>query len=170
MSDKKVIDVEMAQMAVAGSDTILKTSGVGSCIVITIYDSISKVGGMAHAMLASAKSKTHFGDTVATAREGINEGNLDAKYADQAVEKLVAELEKLGGKKQNFKAKLIGGARMFKLLSGDKFGIGYQNTESAKHKLEELGIFIESEDTGGTIGRSVEFNLENGLVSVNTKM
>ena len=59
---------------------------------------------------------------------------------------------------------------MFKLLSGDNNGIGFQNTESAKKRLKELGIFLESEDTGGTVGRSAVMDLSNGLVSINSMM
>lgn len=159
----------MCQIVVGSHDSILKTSGIGSCIVIAIYDPIIKIGGLAHAMLPSYKS-TGMSDVVSTNGEDINEYNIKTKYADQAVSALVKELEKRGGKKQNFKASLIGGARMFKLLSADNFSIGYQNIKAARQKLKELGIIIENEETGGTIGRYMEFNLENGQISVNTKI
>lgn len=155
----KIININMGEMAVSHNDTHIKTGSIGSCVVIVVYDDEAKVGGMAHAMLPSRKEKK---------LDGI--GEAAAKYADESVDRLVKAIEGIGGKKERLKAKLIGGARMFKILSGDKYGIGYRNVEAARERLTELGVPIESEDTGGTIGRLAELNLENGLVDVSTKM
>lgn len=170
MDIQKNINVSMANMAIGKNNDVIKTSGVGSCVVITMYDPNSKIGGLAHAMLPTANIQEQGEVALSEPPSGFMSETLSAKYADQAVELMVQEIEKLGGKRANIRAKLIGGARMFKILSGDDFGIGYQNVESAKNKLLELGISVESEDTGGTIGRTVEINLENGLVSVSSKI
>ncbi|NQV89163.1 MAG: hypothetical protein HQ488_02470 [Parcubacteria group bacterium] len=47
--------------------------------------------------------------------------------------------------------------------------INYVNL-SAKKYLGELGIYIESEDIGGTIGRNAKLQLSNGLLSVSSVM
>jgi chemotaxis protein CheD len=143
---------------VAVSSTgIIKTSGIGSCIVVTLYDGEKKIGGMVHAMLPARK-------------ENGTEYLLSPKYTDEAIEILIDEIEQQGGSRERLKAKLIGGAKMFRLLSGDNFGIGFKNIESARENLGAIGILIESEDVGGTIGRSAELNLENGLVLVSSMM
>lgn len=163
-----VINIDMGEMAVGHNDTHIKTGGIGSCVVIVLYDREAKVGGMAHAMLPSRTERQK--DGVLKTKDVIFETEAVAKYADESVDRLLNEVETIGGKKERIKAKLIGGARMFKILSGDKYGIGYQNIEAARGRLVELGIPIENEDTGGTVGRLAEFNLENGLVDVSTKM
>lgn len=160
----ELININMGEMAVSHNDTHIKTGSVGSCVVIVLYDDEAKVGGMAHAMLPSRKEKEN------KMSVSIDTAETMAKYADESVDRLAKEIEKIGGRKERLRAKLIGGSRMFKILSGDKYGIGYQNIESARQRLVELEIPIENEDTGGTVGRIVEFNLSNGLVDVSTKM
>lgn len=153
-ADIKYIGTGEMAVATAG---VIKTAGIGSCVVVTLYDDELKVGGMAHAMLPTRK-------------ENGSEYVLSPKYTDEAIEILIAEIEQQGGKRERLKAKLIGGAKMFRLLSGDNFGIGFNNIEMARKKLAVYGILIESEDVGGTIGRSAEINLENGLVTVSSMM
>lgn len=160
--------INTGEMAVGHNDMHIKTGSIGSCVVITLYDDEAGVGGMAHAMLPTRRKVSP--DAALETEKDIIESEAAAKYVDEAIDRLVASIEKKGGKKERLKAKLIGGARMFKVLSGDKHGIGYQNVEAAKAKLEVLEIVIESEDTGGTIGRIAEMNLANGLVEVSTKM
>ena len=164
----QTININMGEMAVGHNDTKIRTGSIGSCVVIVLYDEIAKVGGMAHAMLPSRKEKNT--DVMSEASLSINTPEAVAKYVDESVDRLVKEIEAIGGKRERFQAKLIGGSRMFKILSGDKHGIGYQNIEAARSRLEELGILIESEETGGTVGRLAELNLVNGLVDVSTKM
>lgn len=172
----QTININMGEMAVGHNDTHIKTGSIGSCIVIVLYDEEAKVGGMAHAMLPSRR-KQYAKDVVSEARERVsipsrssNSEESIAKYADESVDRLVKEVENIGGKRARLKAKLVGGSKMFKILSGDKHGIGYQNAEAAREQLKVLGIPIENEDTGGTIGRIAELNLENGLLDVSTKM
>ncbi|MEK7453105.1 MAG: chemotaxis protein CheD [Patescibacteria group bacterium] len=164
----QTINIDMGEMAVGYNGTHIKTGSIGSCIVIVLYDYEAKIGGMAHAMLPSRGERQI--DLINEARAHINKTEFVARYADESVDRLIKEIEKIGGKRERLKAKLTGGARMFKVLNGDKDGIGYQNFESAKRRLQELGIPIENEETGGTVGRVADLNLENGLVDVSTKM
>lgn len=156
----QIVTINMGEIAVGHNDTIIKTGSIGSCVVIVLYDEEARIGGMAHAMLPAMP--------IGKSSEGAD--ILQAKYADQAVDNLVHGIESAGGKKGRLKAKLVGGARMFKLLEGDRYGIGYQNAEAAKKRLAELGILVVSEDIGGTVGKMAEFNLKTGLVDVATKM
>lgn len=162
---KKEININMGELAVAQSDTKIKTGSIGSCLVVILYDSKEKIGGMAHSIMASRDNRSK---SKSATWSGLNE--IMAKYVDESIDGLIEEIEKLGGKKERLEAKLVGGAKMFKLLSGDKFGIGQQNINKAREKFKELGIPIVNEDTGGTIGRIAELNIENGLVDVRTKM
>ncbi|MBI4457778.1 chemotaxis protein CheD [Candidatus Uhrbacteria bacterium] len=151
--------VNTGEIAVGRDDALIRTGSVGSCVVIVLYDGQAKVGGLAHALLPSRPK---------------NDPKLPeetpAKFADEAVDRLIAEIEKIGGQKERLRSKLVGGAQMFKILGGDRHGIGYQNAESARNKLRSLAIPIDGEDIGGTVGRIVEFNVRNGLVETVTKM
>ena len=154
----------MGEIAIGKKNTILKTGSIGSCIVIILYDKENEVGGLAHAMLPNRKVKNNPGQKEAFKVEA------PAKYVNDSIDNLVEEIKKMGGKKENLDAKLIGGAKMFKILSGDKYGIGQQNIEKARQKLQETNIPIDSESIGGTTGKIVEFNTSNGIVEVVSKM
>lgn len=162
----EIITINMAEMAVGSDKTLIRTASLGSCVAIVIHDHKNQVGGMAHAMLPSRKSAP--ADVVEEARRNIKAKEAVAKYADESAIRLVDEVEKIGGKKESMRAKLIGGSKMFRFLSGDDYGLGWRNAESARKQLLMLGIPIESEDVGGTVGRSAEFNIETGLVEVTT--
>lgn len=155
----KVKTINTAELAVGEGDIVIKTNSIGSCVVIALYDKTNKVGGMAHAMLPSRKSGS-----------SSSEFESEAKFADESIDRLVEKIENQGGSRSNLVAKLVGGAKMFKVLSGDKHGIGDQNVESAKNKLESLGIKIENEVTGGSVGRMASFNTANGILEINTKV
>ncbi|HEX9664562.1 MAG TPA: chemotaxis protein CheD [Patescibacteria group bacterium] len=159
---QKTIQIETGELAVGHNDTKIKTGSVGSCVVIVLYDEEARVGGMAHAMLPSRPSNL----TV----EATGQEKFSATYVEEAVDGLLNQVKSIGGKRARLKAKLVGGATMFKVLSGDKYGIGFQNIEAARRRLSELFIPIVAEDTGGSMGKIVEFNLVNGLVDVSTKL
>lgn len=162
----EIITINMAEMAVGSDKTLIRTASLGSCVAIVIHDHKNQVGGMAHTMLPSRKAAP--ADVVEEARKNIKTNEAVAKYADESSVRLVAEVEKMGGKRENFRAKLIGGAKMFRLLGGDDKGLGFRNVEAARAQLALLRIPVESEDVGGAVGRSVELNMENGLVVITT--
>ena len=152
----KEIVVKTAELAVGHNDDVLKTGSVGSCLVIALYDPENKVGGLAHTMLQYNSKKD-------------NPKSLP-QYVVEGIDNLVADLESIGGNKNNFTAKLVGGATMFKRLSGDKHSIGSKNVEIGREHLQELGIKVEKEDTGGGSGKMVDFHLDTGIVSVYTRL
>ncbi len=47
----KVIKVGMADLNICKSPDIITTIGLGSCIGLTFYDPVSKIGGLVHYML-----------------------------------------------------------------------------------------------------------------------
>ena len=72
-------------------------------------------------------------------------------------------MQALGAERIDIEAKLVGGANMFGLSSSD---IGRENVLSAKKKLKEAGIKLIGESIGGSVGRSVEFSVATGIVTV----
>lgn len=151
----------MSDMKAASNDHVLRSSGIGSCIVITLYDPLKRVGALAHPMLSSFVPLS--GTTADKAEDSL-------RYVDAAIDAMIAALEKLGARKTRLEAKIVGGANMFKVFDSSPESIGIQNVEAAKAKLEQEGVNIVTNDTGGNIGRSITFDLTTGLVEVKTKI
>jgi chemotaxis protein CheD len=85
------------------------------------------------------------------------------KFADTAVPLLLEDLAKLGVNKSQLRAKMAGGAQMFSLpgrADSAIFGVGNRNIEATTKMLAAAGIKLVASDTGGSKGRSVEFNTE----------
>ncbi len=58
---------------------------------------------------------------------------------------------------------------MFSFNTSDEKGsIGYRNAVSVKQILAEMNIKIVAEDVGGTMGRTIELDLENGDLKIKT--
>ena len=161
----KRVEIHIAELFAGNEDCTITTSGVGSCVVIVLYDKLVRVGGMAHAILPRNKETA---ENVFYHRD--EEGRVFAKYVDQAIELLVEEIKVIGGDPSHMVAKLVGGAHMFVLLEGDKHGIGWENTESARETLSRIGIPVETEVVGGTVGRNVRFDVSTGIVEITTKV
>ena len=155
MSEGHVVKVGMADLNVTGCGGALRTTGLGSCVGLTLYDPIARVAGMAHIMLPSSS----------IARDAaINK----AKYADTALPELLARMQALGAAIERLEAKLAGGAQMFIFSSpaGDTMRIGPRNVEACKEGLERYNIPIKAEDTGGNYGRTIEIESETGILVV----
>jgi chemotaxis protein CheD len=153
--ENKIIDVSMSDMKVATNPHTLRSSGIGSCVVITLYDAKKRVGAMAHPMLAENIS-------------GSTEKPLG--FVDNAIDAMIVALEKMGASRKRLEAKVVGGANMFKVFDKNPNSIGTNNAEVAQKKLEKEGITIAANDTGGNVGRSVAFELTTGLLEVQTKI
>jgi chemotaxis protein CheD len=151
----KIIDISMSDMQAAGNPHTLRSSGIGSCVVVTLYDPRKRVGAMAHPMLAKSIS-------------GSIENPL--RFVESAIDAMLSALEGLGASKERLEAKIVGGANMFKVFDKNPDSIGIHNAEAAKKKLEREGIAIVANDTGGNAGRSVAFDLTSGFVEVKTKI
>jgi len=152
--DKSVIKVGMAELNISKSPDILKTTGLGSCVGVCIYDPKSKIGGMAHIMLPDSKS----------ARQA---STIIGKYSDTAIRELLGKLQEYGVSKKNLIAKIAGGAQMFSFTGGSEImKIGFRNIEAVKEDLKINNVKLVAEDVGGNYGRTIEFDLANGELMV----
>lgn len=154
MTQDTIIKVGMADLNVAVNNGILKTTGLGSCVGLTLYDTIHKIAGMAHIMLPTSDISRD---------EVLNR----AKYADTAIPELIARMERLGAKLRCLEAKMAGGAQMFAFTSqNETMRIGPRNVEASKELLARLGIPLKSEDTGANYGRTIEFYSGTGMLLI----
>lgn len=154
MIQDNLLKVGMADLNIVSHTGGLKTTGLGSCVGITLFDSYARIAGMAHVMLPSS--------------EIAKEGTLNlAKYADTAIIEMIKQMEKLGASRYRMEAKLAGGAQMFAFTSGNEsMRIGPRNAITCKEILNQLKIPIKAEDTGGNYGRTIEFSCETGILTV----
>jgi len=161
----KNIEVYMGDIAVTKGEDNLVASGIGSCLVITLYDPKHKIGALAHTMLYARRLSFEV-YSQKDERRKTNPESPDTKYADTAIDEMLKRIETLGAKRENIEAKLIGGANMFSAFESD---FGKENVSRAKEKLKKAGIVIVGECVGGSQGRSVEMSIATGIVTVKTK-
>ena len=147
--------VKVADFAVGrNGDTVIATVGLGSCVAIALYDSATRVGGLAHVLLPSESMS----------RDRSNR----AKFPSGAVPLLLAEMRGLGSQ-GSVAARLVGGASMFaSLLPTGGVNIGERNVAASRAALAAAGVPLLGEDVGGDYGRSVYFHLTDGRVEVHS--
>ena len=144
-----VIKVGMADLKTGKAPNTITTLGLGSCIGIALWDSTTKIGGLAHIMLPDSTR--------------IRNNSNIAKFADTGITELVRQMEKMGVSRRHMVAKIAGGARMFEVSGKTSVGnIGEKNALASKAKLKELGIRLVAEDTGLNYGRTVELDCNTG--------
>jgi chemotaxis protein CheD len=147
---EKII-IGIADYVVVHNPALLVTIGLGSCVGISLRDPIARFGGLAHILLPSIK-------------ESNNKEN-PLKFADSAIEIVVDSLLKKGCVKNRLEAKIAGGASMFS-FGNSTMNIGERNVISVKQKLKELNIPLLASDTGANYGRTIEFNIATGVMTV----
>jgi len=155
MNTAHIVKVGMADLNVLAGEGLLKTTGLGSCVGLTLFDKDARVGGMAHIMLPDSR----------IARDGaLNK----AKFADTAIPELVSRMERLGASVGRMVAKMAGGAQMF--AAGPNMAewmrIGPRNVDMCRAVLSDLRIPVVAEDTGGNIGRTIELCCVTGILTV----
>ncbi len=153
----KEINVKTGQLYAANGEGTLISLGIGSCVVICLYDEKKNIGGMAHIMLPEKSKAKH-------------DSGAPGQFADLAVKNLVEEMLKLGAKREDIEAKMAGGAEMFRNLRSNHISLGERNIIAVRQALEEEEIKLTSEDTGGTSGRSIKFFLDSGEIEVRKRL
>jgi chemotaxis protein CheD len=152
----EVIKVGIAEIDLVAPPYLIRTTGLGSCVGVVLYDDIKKIAGLAHVMLP---------DSSLSKATPINKG----KFADTAIVALYEMLIKEGATAKVMKAKLAGGAQMFQFSSGNEMmRIGPRNVESVTVQLKKLGVHVISSDVGGSSGRTIEFNPETAELTIKT--
>lgn len=145
----QMINVGVAQLKIASQPAVLRTI-LGSCVGICVYDRNKKTGGLAHILLPKQTNP-----------------DQPEKFADSAVQLLIDMLLKQGCRREFMSAKIAGGASMFKFSAQSPLGqIGDHNVEAVKEALEKKKIPLLEEDTGGSVGRVIDFFLEDGRLKI----
>lgn len=142
--------VKMAEYAVTAESYCLKTT-VGSCVGVVLHDPARRITGLAHIMLPNKLA----GDPKI------------GKFADTAIPRLLRELKTLGMRQERLEVYVAGGSNMFMSCTDKRLTlIGDKNVQEVKRILEELGIPILFEDTGGGCGRTMLFDNRTGQLNI----
>ncbi len=129
-------------------------TSLGSCVSACIRDRECGIGGMNHFMLPEA------GDQRVARGVCISEA---ARYGSFAMEQLINEILKAGGKRGNLEVKLAGGGHVLANMTSD---IGARNIDFVRDYLAKEGLEVIGEDLGGDAPRRVVYFPGSGKVRV----
>jgi chemotaxis protein CheD len=142
-----VVGLGEAKVLKAHPDTedSLVAYGLGSCVVMCLWDPESKVAGMAHVVLPGEDPT----------------GAPNAKFARSALPALLALMQAAGATAdpRRMVARLVGGAQMLSMDAARSWSrVGDANAQALREVLADAGVYIEAQDLGGSLGRSVWFD------------
>ena len=141
------ITVGIADMKIAQGSGILITYALGSCIGLCFHDPMTHVGALLHVMLPL---------NLETGRKN------PLKYADTGIRETLRQMEAMGASRKRITVKIAGGAKMFEVTGGNLGNIGQRNIESVHTVLRKEGIRLLAEDVGGTVARTLLFDVGSG--------
>lgn len=145
------ITIGIADMKMAQNSGMLITYALGSCIGICLYDQKIKLGALIHIMLPL----------------NMEAGRTNTmKYADTGIRETLRQMEAKGASRSRITAKIAGGAKMFEIKGGSLSNIGQRNIESVHNTLRREGVKLLQEDVGGTVARTLLFDVNNGLCCI----
>jgi chemotaxis protein CheD len=139
------------KIAQAPGDEII-TYSLGSCVGVSLYDPVLRVGGMVHCMLPASN--------IDPDRARVN----PCMFTDTGVAALLQGLLNLGAEKRRIVAKVAGAAKL--LDDSNTFRIGDRNRIVLKKVLWKNSILIAAEDIGGTIARTMTLHIDSGRVNI----
>ena len=133
---------------------VLVTYALGSCVGVTAYDPVVKVGGLLHFMLPESSLDM---------RKAVEN---PAMFADTGIPLLFKTCYELGAKKRRMIVKVAGGASI--LDDANFFRIGQKNVTAMKKLFWKNNVFIDGEDTGTNCNRTFSIHISTGKVFVRT--
>jgi chemotaxis protein CheD len=136
------------------SSDVLITHALGSCLGLTVYDPVARVGGMLHAMLPLS--------TIDPRKAGDN----PYMFVDTGVPRLFLESYKAGAQKNRLIVKAAGGATLRPNQEEDYFEIGRRNFIMLKKLLWKNDVLLNAHDVGGGSSRTMLLSLETGDVTL----
>ncbi len=145
------IVVGVSDMKVSNdSNSTLVTYSLGSCIGITIYDPVVKVGGILHFMLPDSSL------------DRVKAEKNPYMFGDTGIPALFKAAYKLGAKKQRMKVTVAGGSQV--LDQKGFFNIGKRNCMAVRKMFWKNNVMIDHEDVGGNSNRTIRLDVSKGQI------
>lgn len=127
------------------------TTVLGSCISACIRDKQLNIGGMNHFMIP-----------VKCPHTSHPEQDMDTRYGTYAMEHLINDIFKHGGRRKHLEIKLFGAGNVL-VGSGN---VGAKNINFVRDFLHTEGYKITSEDLGGNYPRKIQYSPISGKVKM----
>ena len=147
MTDNIVIGISDMKVSNKPND-ILVTYALGSCIGLSVYDPIARVGGLLHYMLPDS-----------TLDAGKAKEN-PYMFADTGIPLLFKACYALGADKKRMVVRVAGGASI--LDDTNYFRIGQKNITALRKIFWKNNVLIEKEDVGKNHNRTVRLEIASG--------
>jgi chemotaxis protein CheD len=153
-TDAPYVFVSVADVRHSKAPTaVIATLGLGSCLGITCYDPMRKIGDLLHVMLPDSQKHRP-------------ENPIAAMYLDLGLPVLIDGATRLGSDIRSLELKVFGGAQI--LQSNQYFSIGRQNVESMRQLALRYQLRVTHWEVGGQFNRSIELYLRDGRVLLRT--
>lgn len=123
---------------------------LGSCISVTVWHSMQRLGGMCHFMLPS--------------RSDESRTEWDGRYADEALALFRRDIAVTKTKPRDYQVGIFGGGNMFPSAPASHIEIGQRNIAAARQLLLWHGFAIDWEDVAGVGYRRLWLDLMTGDV------
>jgi len=150
---RKTFIVGVADMVVSNdSSAEIVTYSLGSCLGITIYDPVKKIGGLLHLMLPDSKI------------DAAKAAGAPFMFVDTGVPRLFHAAYHLGADRNRLVVKVAGGAQL--LDQAGIFNIGARNFNALEKLLAQNGLQAHATEVGGLSSRTVRLDLANGSVTI----
>lgn len=129
---------------------------LGSCVSACIRDPVLRIGGMNHFMLPASADKE------ARIRASLN--SEATRYGNFAMEQLINDILKHGGRRENLEVKVFGGGQVIRHMT--QADIGGRNIAFVKEYLATEGFKLDAQDLGDIYPRKIVYDPMSGKVLV----
>lgn len=127
---------------------VLVTYALGSCVGLTLFDPVTRTGGLLHSMLPLSKI-----DPAKAARN-------PQMFVDTGVSALLQALFDRGAQRKDLVAKVAGASNI--MDANGVFNIGERNHTVLRKILWKNDILVSGEDVGGSAPRTMYLHLGTG--------
>ena len=142
---EKILNVGTGEVKVGRKGEILKSTAIGSCIVIAACDPEKNLGVMAHVMLPGRAPKNAYSEST--------------RYAADALDEMIRIINAQGANLCDLEICLVGAGNVLKKKDDT---VCKNNIESITQLLKEKNIPVRAAALGGTERKSISLDVESG--------
>ncbi len=147
--NRSLLVVRISDMKCTNDENaVLVTYSLGSCVGLTVYDPVVRVGGMIHCLLPTSAVNPE------RARQ------RPQMYVDTGVDLLIRTVCSLGANRTRLIVKAAGGGDFFRTSTLPK--IGDKNYAALVEAVKKNRLRIDEADIGGAIPRTLYLDMAGG--------